>query len=273
MKNFKKLLVTFLAFVMFVLSSSTLTVFAEGDTEPINLTINIIKESKVTEDPKAPKIKVSLNSNDIPIITWNKVANATGYRVYRKTSTNKKWVAVKTTSKTKFTDNKCKATAGSKVQYALKTYVKFDGKTTWSKLSKAVSVKIPDKKEYTYKIEGSSCYTYLNGKLIVRDYYCVFEEDTIITLQDLENLEYNCGVYYYYDDKYMYEYQGYSWFCYVYEVTSKGELNEIGCYNPFDFSPNKNDGSSYLSYEDSLVKFEEFRKKFRAGELESLYLQ
>ena len=37
---------------------------------------------------KAPTIKVALNTEGVPVVTWKKVSGATGYRVYRKTSTD-----------------------------------------------------------------------------------------------------------------------------------------------------------------------------------------
>lgn len=94
-------------------------------------------------------------------------------------------------------------------------------------------------------------------------------------MQDLQDAGLAYSTYYYYDDKYEYEYSGANYTCYVYEVLSDGTREEIGVYDnfcfPFSFSPNSTDRSSYLNYDDSLVEFEKFRKSFLAGELETAY--
>lgn len=226
---------------------------------------------------KAPTINVALNADGVPVVTWKKVSGATGYRVYRKISTDTKWVKVSTTSKTKVIDTDCKAKAGSTVQYRVKTYVKADEKTTWSANSKALSVKLSAKAEYTYGIEGSNYCTYLNNKVIVKEFYDIPSEflDENTTLQDLQDAGLAYSTYYYYDDKYEYEYSGANYTCYVYVVLSDRTREEIGVYDnfcfPFSFSPNSTDRSSYLNYEDSLSEFEKFRKSFLAGELETAY--
>lgn len=224
---------------------------------------------------KAPTAKVELNDDGIPVITWKKVSGATGYRVYRKTSTDAKWVTVQTTSKTKVVDTDCKAKAGSTVKYVVRTYVKANGKNTWSDNSKTVSVKLPANK-YTYKIEASDyatyC-TYLNNKIVVKEYYGIPGEfvDKNTTLQDLQDSGLNFTFYYYYDDKYEYQLNGANYYWYVYEVQKNGDLKEIGVYDAYYFSPNRTDGSDYLSYEDSLKKFNEFKKDFLAGKLEDVF--
>ena len=227
---------------------------------------------------KAPTINVALNTDGVPVVTWKKVSGVTGYRVYRKISTDTKWVKVSTTSKTKVTDTACKAEAESTVKYAVKTYVKANGKTTWSAYSKIISVKLPAKAEYTNGIEGNGYCTYLGNKVIVKDVYSIQGEfvDENTTLQDLQDAGLAYSTYYYYDNKYEYEYSGANYTYYVYEVSFDGTREEIGVYDtyfcfPFSFSPNSTDRSSYLNYEDSLVEFEKFRKSFLADELETSY--
>lgn len=222
---------------------------------------------------KAPTIKVAVNDDDVPVVEWNKVSGATGYRVYRKTSTDTTWVKVGTTSKTKVIDTKCNAEAGSSVKYVVRAYVKVDGKVTWSAYSKACSVKIPTKTDYTYGISGSSYCTYSNDRLIIADYYAIPSEfvDENTTLKDLEEAGYVFTYYYYYDDNYMFSYSGGSYMWNVYELTSDGVGDQIGIYDEYGFSPNACDGDYYLSYEDSLNNFDKFHEKFLAGELENYY--
>ncbi len=222
---------------------------------------------------KAPTIQVSLNTDGVPVVSWKKVSGVTGYRVYRKTSTDTKWVKVNTTSKTKVVDTACKAKDGSTVKYTVKSYVKADGKTTWSANSKAASVKIPAKTAYTFGIEGSYYCTYLDNKVVVKDYYGIPSQyvDKNTTLKDLEDAGYVFSTYYYYDDKYTYALSGATYYYYVYKAKSDGTLEEIGVYDEISFSPNKTDRSSFLKYEDSLKEFEQFQKRFLAGEAESAY--
>lgn len=224
---------------------------------------------------KAPTIKVTLNDDGNPVISWKKVSGATGYRVYRKTSNDTEWVKVVTTSKTKVVDTECNGEPESKVKYTVKAYVKANGKVTWSSNSKTVSVKLPAKAraKYTYKIEGANYCTYLDGKIVVKDRYDIPDElvDKNTTLKDLQEAGLVYSTYYYYDDKYVYEYSGATYFCYVYEVASDGSREQAGVYDVISFSPNKFDRETYLSYEDSMNEFKEFQKSFLAGELESIY--
>lgn len=222
---------------------------------------------------KAPTIKVTLNDDGVPVISWKKVSGATGYRVYRKTSTDKSWVKVTTTPKTKVTDTACEADDGSTVKYAVKSYIKVNGKTTWSEKSKAVSVKLPAKTGYTYTIDGAAYCTYLDNKLIIKDSYNIPSEfvDENTTLQDLKSAGLAYSTYYYYDENYVYEYSGATYYIYVYETSSDGTLNQIGVYDILNFSPNSYDYVSYLSYQDSLNEFYRFQLRFYAGGLESEY--
>lgn len=100
---------------------------------------------------------VELNKSGLPVIKWKKVDGATGYRVFRKTETDTKWVKVTTTAKTSFTDKKVKTKAGSAVQYKIRTYVKDSGgKVTWGAYSKVKSVTMPGAPAGTSKGDYSS---------------------------------------------------------------------------------------------------------------------
>ncbi len=92
-----------------------------------------------------PTIKVTTSSGN-PKITIGKVAGATGYRIYRKTATDQKWVKVVTTKKTAYVDKKWKAAMGSKVRYTVKAYYKdASGKITWSKTAAVKNWTVPTK--------------------------------------------------------------------------------------------------------------------------------
>ena len=80
-----------------------------------------------------PTIKVT-DSYGSPKITISKVTGATGYRIYRKTPADTKWVKVATTRKRTYLDDKWEADEGATVVYTVKAYAKnADGKVTWSK--------------------------------------------------------------------------------------------------------------------------------------------
>ena len=68
---------------------------------------------------KKPTISLSESAGN-PKIVINQVSGAEGYRIYRKTSTDKKWVTVTTTKSTSFVDEKWSAAVGSKIQYRVK---------------------------------------------------------------------------------------------------------------------------------------------------------
>lgn len=94
----------------------------------------------------APTISVKSTSAGNPKITWKAVDGADGYRVYRKTSTDKKYVKVTTTSKLSATDKKWSAEEDSTIKYVVKAYFKDDdGNTTWSEKSTAKSWTVPTK--------------------------------------------------------------------------------------------------------------------------------
>ena len=74
-------------------------------------------------------------------ISWNKLTGATGYRIYRYDTVNKKWVKLKTTKKTSYQDTTLKP--GNIYKYCVKAYKKYNGKTYWSKksITKVISTK------------------------------------------------------------------------------------------------------------------------------------
>ncbi|MCD8124137.1 MAG: fibronectin type III domain-containing protein [Lachnospiraceae bacterium] len=66
-------------------------------------------------------------------VTWNKVSNATGYRVYRKV--NGKWTKVSTRTKTSYTETGL--TYGETYTYTVKAYRKVNGTTVWGSCDKS----------------------------------------------------------------------------------------------------------------------------------------
>lgn len=103
-------------------------------------------EAAESKKISAPKITVKSTSDGNPKITWDAVEGADGYRVYRKTGTDKKYVKVTTTSKLSATDKKWSSDEGEEITYAVKAYYKDDtGKTKWSKYSSAKSWTVPKK--------------------------------------------------------------------------------------------------------------------------------
>ena len=73
-------------------------------------------------------------------VKWNKVSGATGYKVYYKTSSNGKWVALKTTTGTSYT--KTGLTKGKTYYFTVKAYRTVSGKTyNGSYTAKSVKIK------------------------------------------------------------------------------------------------------------------------------------
>lgn len=108
---------------------------------------------------KAVISSVTLNKSNQPVIKWGKVDGATGYRVYRKTQTDTKWVKATSTKKLTFTDKKVKVKEGSTVQYKVRAYTKNNaGKTVLGSYSKVKTVDMPQakkkvKKTLSYPVE------------------------------------------------------------------------------------------------------------------------
>lgn len=95
----------------------------------------------------APKVSIETTSSGNPKLTWGKVSGATGYRVFRKTSTDSKYVKVKSTTKLSFTDTKWSAGKGTTVKYYVKAYYKDSkGNITWSKKSTVKNWAVPGAK-------------------------------------------------------------------------------------------------------------------------------
>ena len=91
---------------------------------------------------KAPTATAKLSGGN-PVIQWKAVKGAAGYGVFRKTSTDSKYVLVAKTTRLSCTDKKWKAKKNTKISYIVKGYQKDSkGKLVWGKASKAVSCKV-----------------------------------------------------------------------------------------------------------------------------------
>ncbi len=102
---------------------------------------------KAAETLAKPTVSIETTKSNNPKLSWNEVSDADGYRVFRKTSNDKKFVKVTTTSKLSYTDTKLKASAGTTVKYYVKAYYKdANGKTVWSKQSTTKKWTVPSKK-------------------------------------------------------------------------------------------------------------------------------
>lgn len=114
------------------------------------LAISLLPISSVqaASKPAKPVITVK-NSDKGPQISWQKVDNADGYRVYRKTDDTAKYKSVKTTTKLSFTDTKCKAASGDKVLYKVRAYYvdKTTNKKVWGSYSSVVTITISHNKD------------------------------------------------------------------------------------------------------------------------------
>ena len=108
------------------------------------------KNGKVTYGKYSPKLTaktteapVVVNRVDTPTVSartdtsltikWNKVSNATGYRVYFYNDIRRAWVEEKTVTTTSYTDTAL--TPGSEYSYRVRAFVKKNGKITYGKYS------------------------------------------------------------------------------------------------------------------------------------------
>lgn len=104
-----------------------------------------VKAASEVNVGKAVISKIETKSEN-PKISWKSVAGATGYRVYRKTCRDEKYVKVADTTKLTYTDKKWVATGGTKVSYKVRAYYKdAKGNTTWGGYSSAKTWTVPYK--------------------------------------------------------------------------------------------------------------------------------
>lgn len=75
-----------------------------------------------------PSLTPSVTASTVKL-SWNKIAGATGYQVYRYNATEKKYEKLTTTRALTYTDTG--RTAGTKYTYKVRAYAKVDGKTVY----------------------------------------------------------------------------------------------------------------------------------------------
>ncbi|MCD7886974.1 MAG: leucine-rich repeat protein [Clostridiales bacterium] len=112
-------------------------------------------------------------------ITWNKVSGATGYRIYRKTSSSS-WKSVKTISKgttTSWVDDEDNLKSGTTYTYTVKAYVKKNDVTTWSGYNKTgLSIKWLEAPDLEDAKNGASSITVNREKVNGASGYYVYRK-------------------------------------------------------------------------------------------------
>lgn len=92
-------------------------------------------------------IKAKANTTAVKL-TWNKAGGATGYRVYRYDTKNKKWVKVKSSTKeTSYTIKSLKA--GTAYTFAVKPYYKKGDTVIWGKYTQFATATAPETPKIT----------------------------------------------------------------------------------------------------------------------------
>ncbi|MBQ4348302.1 MAG: leucine-rich repeat protein [Clostridia bacterium] len=74
-------------------------------------------------------------------LNWDKVAGATGYKVYKYNASTKKWASLGTTTKLTFTDKTAKI--GETLKYRVRAYTKTTAKTYYGSYTSTLTVKMP----------------------------------------------------------------------------------------------------------------------------------
>lgn len=97
--------------------------------------------------------------NHNPKIHWDFIAYATGYRVYRKTDTDKKYVKVIDTNQTSYIDTNWKANKDTAISYKIRPYVVIRGKTIWGDYSTAKKWKVNSSKHTATASPTERAYT------------------------------------------------------------------------------------------------------------------
>ena len=97
---------------------------------------------KATVKPLAPTAKLGNVSSDSVELSWNQVARATGYEVYRADKDSEDYKLVKDLTATTYTDSKL--TKDTDYKYTVKAYRTVDGQKVYSADSNVVSAKTKD---------------------------------------------------------------------------------------------------------------------------------
>ena len=109
------------------------SLFAIGDMNPVKLSASAASTKKSI---KATILKVDKVKKNSITLRWTKVKGAKGYRLYKYSDKQNKWVKVVTTESTKYTVKGLNS--GTTFKFRVKAYKKADKKTVWSKASNTV---------------------------------------------------------------------------------------------------------------------------------------
>ncbi len=97
------------------------------------------KTIAVTVNPQKVKtLKKTEATADSVILTWSKITNATGYKLYKYNATKKTWDCISTTSKTSFTDKNI--AMGDTAKYKVRAYTKLKTATHYGEYSPELEV-------------------------------------------------------------------------------------------------------------------------------------
>ncbi|MGN0633492.1 MAG: transglutaminase domain-containing protein [Oscillospiraceae bacterium] len=106
----------------------------QPDISAVKYTAPDYTPGKVTAQTKFSAVETAVRIN------WNKVSNASGYRVYRYNSSTGKWASVATvTSGDTLTYRQSGLTAGTVYKYKVRAYRKVNGKTYWGDFSDTIT--------------------------------------------------------------------------------------------------------------------------------------
>lgn len=115
--------------------TATITATAkDGSKKSASCTVTVVPS-------KVKTIKASTLTVSSAKITWSKVTEATGYKLYKYDTSKKKYVCIATTSKLYFTDSTAKI--GQTPKYKVRAYTKKSDKTYYGSYSSVLSVKMP----------------------------------------------------------------------------------------------------------------------------------
>lgn len=138
MKN-TKITATLMAIAMMLSTASAIPATA-ATSLTTSASVTSVSSSSFNSKKVIVKKKYTVSTKSATI-SWKKLTEATGYRIYRYDTVNKKWLKLKTTKKTSYQDKTLKP--GNVYKYCVKAYKKSNGKTYWSKKSatKTISTK------------------------------------------------------------------------------------------------------------------------------------
>lgn len=136
-KNFSIIMILALVFTCMT------PVCAFADDELTNDAADIAAASEETVSVEVPeRVRAKATGKTSIKVSWSKVENAEGYKVYRYSRTKKKYILIKTTSSLSYTDKGL--TPNRKKTYKVAAYITEDGVTvTGDKSSKVSAVTNP----------------------------------------------------------------------------------------------------------------------------------